>query len=276
MRYAGKMRLAGLLFLTVAGFGQTSVDQVLAELAAVRDFKETAISPDGTRVAWVVGLDGKDGLPSTNSAIYTAELRASKPRRVTAGNGGACMERGLAWSPDSARLAFLSDCARNGQLQLYVAGASAAAPRKLTSLTGYLAHPLWSPDGNSLAVLYTENAPRMAGPLEPVTAPDGLIEQKIYEQRIALVHPATGAVRPISPPDLYVYEYDWSPEGKKFAAIAAPGEGDNNWWIAKLYTISTGGETKVVYTPGAQQQLENPRWSPDGKAIAFIGGIDER
>jgi dipeptidyl aminopeptidase/acylaminoacyl peptidase len=268
------MRLAGMFFLTAAAFAQPSLDHILAELAAVRDFKEAAISPDGRRVAWVVGLPGKDGLPSNNSAIYAADLPAGKARRITAGKGSACMERGLAWSSDGSRLAFLSDCGRTGQLQLHVVTATPGTPRRLTSLTGYLAHPLWSPDGNSLAVLFTENAPRMAGPTEPVAVPDGVIEQKFFEQRIAIVDPAGGAARQISPSDLYIYEYDWSPDGKSFAAIAAPGDGDNNWWIAKLYTVSAAtGETKVVYQPGKQRQIENPRWSPDGKAIAFIGGI---
>jgi Tol biopolymer transport system component len=259
------MRLAGILFLTAAAFGQSSVDHILAELAAVRDFKEAAISPEGRRVAWVVGLAGKDSLPSRNSAIYAADLPAGTPRRITAGKGAACMERGIAWSVDG-RLAFLSDCARSGQLELYVTGAAAAAPRKLTNLVGYLAHPLWSPDGKSLAVLFIENAPRMAGPLEPVSPPSGVIEQKFFEQRIAIVDLATGAVRQISPADLYVYEYDWSPDGKTFAAIAAPGDGDNNWWIARLYTVAAAtGETRVVHKPGPQRQIENPRWSTDGK-----------
>ena len=82
------------------------------------------------------------------------------------------------------------------------------------------------------------------------------------------------AVRQVSPADLYVYEYDWSPDGKRFAATAAHGVGDNNWWLADLYTVSAAAsDTKVVFHPGPQQQMENPRWSPDGKSIAFIGGL---
>src|SRR5437763_610730 len=142
--YPKGMRLLGLMLLTANTLAQTPIDRVLAGLAAVRDFKEAAISPDGARVAWAVGLDGKDGLPSRQSAVYAAEVRgAPKPRRISAAAGKSCMERGLAWSPDSSRLAFLSDCARSGQLQLYVAPAAGGAARRLTSVTGYLAHPRW-------------------------------------------------------------------------------------------------------------------------------------
>ena len=50
----------------------------------------------------------------------------------------------------------------------------------------------------------------------------------------------SGAVRQVSPTDMYVYEYDWSPDGGSFAATAAHGEGDDNWWIAQLYTDARG------------------------------------
>ena len=108
----------------------------------------------------------------------------------------------------------------------------------MTHLKGLLAAPRWSPDGKAIAFLFTEDLPRAAGPLDPVMPPSGVIESKIYEQRIAVVDAATGAVRQISPPDLYVYEYDWSPDGRTFAATAAHGAGDDNWWIAQLYTDS--------------------------------------
>ena len=61
-----------------------------------------------------------------------------------------------------------------------------------------------------------------------MTPSSGVIEQHVYEQRLTTVDVASGRVRQISPADLYVYQYDWSPDGKAFAATAAHGAGDAN------------------------------------------------
>src|SRR5208283_3088894 len=101
---------------------------------------------------------------------------------------------------------------------------------------------------------------------------DGLIGSVIDEQQIATVDARTGALVLVTPSDDYVYEYDWSPDGASFAFTYARGNGDNNWWIAKLATIaSTGGAPRDVLAPS--YQIDAPKWSPDGKSIALIGGL---
>src|ERR1035437_7975462 len=132
--------------------------------------------------------------------------------------------------------------------------------------------------GKHLALLFTENLPHAAGPLDPVPPDSGVLESQIFEQRLTVVdvtavHPESIA-RQISPKDMYIYEYDWSPDGRSFAATAAPGDGDANWWVAQLYTISAGtGAMKSLYKAPVQQQIAVSRWSPDGKSIVFIGGL---
>ena len=179
---------------------------------AVRDFDQVAISPDGNRVAWVQSSE-------TGSAIYVQDLKSpgAKPKRISAvSDVHAASEDTIAWSPDSKHLAFLSDVEGEGQSNFYVANVEGGSARKLTSLKGYLADPAWSPDQKTLAFLFTENAPRVAGPLMPMVPETGVIDQKIYEQRLTLVDVGSGKVRQLSPPEMYVYQYDWSPDGKTF------------------------------------------------------------
>ncbi len=72
-------------------------------------------------------------------------------------------------------------------------------------------------------------------------------------QRIAVADVATGRVRNVSPADLYVYDYDWSPDGKSFAAEAAVGSGTNNYWLAQLYLVdAASGAARSIWKPTLQ------------------------
>ena len=268
--------IAAVIFLAYgtllhAQASQTArLDVVIDSLFAVHGFEQVAMAPDGVHLAYVEKLPRAGG-----TAIFLADRNSPslKPKRVTASTEAADRDEGhVAWSPDGKRLAFLSDAERDNQLQLYVYDVAKASVQKLTNLTGFLDTPGWSPDSKTIAILFTEKSPRASGPLMPMTPETGLIENKIYEQRLATVDVASGAVRQISPPDMYVYEYDWSPDAKTFAVTAAHGNGDSNWYVAQLYTLnSANGEMKSIYKPPLQ--IAVPRWSPDAKNIALIGGL---
>ena len=247
---------------------------IATERSSARDFGEVAISPDGSSVGWVELLHDPNGLESRRTAIRCAALNNQQiaPKEIVARPGTPAAAYGLAWAPDSKRLAFLSDADEPGQLQLYTTDCMGASPQKRTALHGLVADPRWSPDGKMIAFLFTENAPRAAGPLEAEVPRTGEVEDHFFEQRIAVVDLTTSAVRVLSPADIYVYEYDWAPDGSRFVATAAHGSGDNNWWLAQLYVVTaSSGEMKSIYQP--KLQIAVPRWSPDGKNIAFISGL---
>ncbi len=240
-----------------------------------KNFRETAISPDAKHLSYVETLLAKNGGESNNSSLWFLDLTsaAAKPKHVTAGSGPApCSERSVSWAPDSTQAAFLSNCGDGKQNQIYLVNAAGSSVRKLTNLTGFLQNIRWSPDGRTLAVLFIENAVRLAGAVEATTPDAGVVEEKFYEQRLTLIDTQSGKARQISPADTYVYEYDWAPNGKEIAYTAAKGSGDNNWWVAQLFRIDVGsGSVQRVLKPVTQ--IAVPRWSPDGQTIAFIGGI---
>ena len=251
------------------------VDSVSDALFAAHTFAQTAISPDGKTIAWVETLVGNDGAPDGSTAIYVVGRDAkTAPKRISAASGyRPRAEGGVAWSSDSTNIAFLSDAVKPGQLQLYVAGAAGGPAKKLTSVVGLLATPSWSPDGKTIAVLFTENVTRQLGPLASESPETGEIKDAFFEQRLAVVDVASGELHQLSPKDMHVYEYDWSPDSGRFVVTAAHGNGDNNWWIAQLYTLdaSIPGPIKPLYKPSLQ--IARPVFSPDGQRITFIEGL---
>jgi dipeptidyl aminopeptidase/acylaminoacyl peptidase len=282
--------------------------QVLAD--AANRFREVAISPDGHRVSWAEKVLGVDGLAGERTALFVARLdaapgagarpAAAEPRRITpaatgaasaanaantanAGGDAATSEHSPAWSPDGERLAFLSTARAAAspaatpasgpdQLQLWVADLRTGTSRPLTHLDGFLDEPRWSPDGREIAFLYIAGRRGQPGPTHPTEPDAGVVGETPKEQRLVVVDLASAAVERVSPADLFVYEYDWSPDGSAFAATAAPGAGDDNWWIAELITLPRRpGAAHVLLKPPFQ--MANPRFSPDGRTIAIIGGL---
>ncbi len=260
------MRLAFLALLVSSLAAAESLDQLLDQLSSVRALKTPVISHDGRYVAWTESQPGKQ---SDEAKLYVSETSGAKPQRVTNTDGA---EADPAFSQDGS-LAFLSDTGAKNLRQLYVADKyGLGRSRKLTDVRGFLSAPVWSPDSKRIAVLLIADAPRVPGPTEALVPDTGVVDSKIYLQRIAIIDAASGKLDIVSPEGMYVYEFDWSPDGKQLVYTAAPGPGDDNWYIAQLYTLDLGsGKAQSILKPA--MQMANPRWSPDGATIAFIGGL---
>ena len=259
---------------TSAAQSSPSIRDVYRAALAVRDFGSVDISPDGGAIAWQAAYNDMQGSNETRRRTALFVARNGGPRvRLTAGSPAKYYdEENPVWSPDGRSLAFLSDARTPSQLQIFVAAASAKRVRAVSRLTGNIQGLRWTPDGTALSVLYISSAHRSAGALAPGARDVGVVGSVVDEQRLAVVDAATGALTTITPANDYVYEYDWKPDGSAAAVTYAAGDGDNNWWIAKLATVPRGGGAlHDVLAP--RYQINNPRWSPDGRRIAFIGGI---
>ncbi len=260
------------------------IEQVLAQLGKAQSIQAVAISPDGKQLAWVIQRDGKP-------AIEVADADGRHVHRVSAAaKPGSCAESGIAWAPDSRRLAFISNCSvdltstKVMQNAIYLADPRGnGAPARLAELQGYVRSLQWTADGKSLGFLYVPGATRHASAVAAAKPAAGEIGVSGVEvQRVASLDVVSGALHKLTPAGLYAYEFDWSPDGSRIVYTAAPPPGDNNWWIAKLYVQPAQADTgaSVLVDPTGTDsgslrdlQIALPRWSPDATRIAFIGGL---
>ena len=272
--------IALLAFLASSTLAQNArIDGVLQQLQQVHTVSNVTISPDGRWVSWTEEiLHAGD----TTTVAYIQDRLDSTAQPLLLRPPGADTGRvnDVAWSPDSRHVAFLSADGAS-QDQVFVASVpdqdtqrvTNLDGQKLTSLDGFVTGLRWSPDGKQLGFLYAEHGGG-GGPLQAAPAQLGEIGEAFHNQRLTMIAASGGELHQITPADLNIYEYDWAPDGEHFVATAAPGPADDNWWTAKLYSVSkSDGKMTQLYVPPAQLQLAVPRWSPDGKHIAFIGGL---
>jgi len=185
-----------------------------------------------------------------------------------------CKYSGVTWSHDGKRLAFTGS--NEGMATLYSTRRDpfhkdVFSVQEVDELKGLLESPRWSPDDTVIAVLATVGAHKEAGAVQAGARQIGEIGESEDSQRIATVSANGGALKFVSPDGTFVYEYDWTPDGHGFVATAAQGNGDNNWWIAKLEAFELDGTARVIAAPA--MQINFPRVSSDGRKVAFIGGL---
>ena len=257
--------LAGLGLLGTAFVADAATPDRL-----VHRFLEVALSPDGRAVASVEG----DAPPSGSyPVIRDLHLRsgdgtADRTIPLPCGRVEDCWPSALAWAPDGKTLAFALRTPGTHARSIYRMAPGDAAPVKLLGFDGTVGDLEFGADG-ALFMLATAGADKEVGATEagaPITGD----AKPPPEQRIARLD--GDHLTFLSPPDLYVYQYALVPGGG-FVGTAAPGDGDANWWTAKLYAFGDGAERILFAPPDNRHQIASPHVSPDGASVAFVSGL---
>ena len=229
------------------------------------------MAPAGDRVA-VIEADQTDNAPVEPHKRVVVRSASGGAVLATYDPCPACDYQDPAFSPDGHGLAFIGHDRKAATTTVYLVTNGTLAVR--TVIQGVAARPRFSPDGKTLAVLAVIGAHKDVGATQAAAPQVGEIGESPDEQRIAVIATdgAGATLRAVSPADTFVYEYDWTPDGRGFVATAAKGDGDNNWWIADLdhVDLATGALVRIA---APKDQLNFPSMSPDGKQVAYIGGI---
>ena len=152
-----------------------------------------------------------------------------------------------AFSPDGKQVAFSWNGPKEDNFDIYVMLVGTDTPVRLTSHAAADRVPVWSPDGRRIA--FVRNGAKVS---VMVMSALGGAERELAE---------TSQMR-------WAPGIDWSPDGRyiAFPALSAPGARSQ----IVLLSPDTGERRVVSSRPSDTAGDGAPRFSPDGKALAFV------
>src|SRR5262249_49392950 len=100
--------------------------------------------------------------------------------------------------------------------------------------------------------------------------------------RVWILDRGSDAVVPGSTAEVHVWEYCWSPDGARIAAVVSDGPGEGQWFNCRLALADSRSSVDLVggldrepgeaNPRGIYRQIAAPVWSPDGSHLAFVMG----
>lgn len=260
-----------VLSLLVAASSNAQQNVVTPDIVlSIRTIGDVQLSPDGKVIAFQVSRTRseteKPGGPI--GELWTMPASGGEPTRFTYNDKTDRMPR---WSPDGRWLAFLSQRGADDKMQIYLIPRDGGDARQLTKAENPVNRFEWSPDGSTIA--YTMKDPKTPEELQAEReGRDWILADKDYKHtRLYVIDVKTKQTKLITKQPITVHDFDWSPDGKHFVIGAAETPlVDDSYMGVRLRIISSdGGDAKLLVD--TQGKLEQPRWSPDGKWIAWRG-----
>lgn len=281
-----------LLALSVAGFLSPMQAQKkpfdVDALLKLNRISEPQASPDGKWVVYTVTtIDLEQN--TKPKQVWIVALEGGQPRQIT--KDGTSNERPR-WSPDSKRIAYISN--RGGSSQIWLMDPDGGNAKQVTNLSTEAGGVMFSPDGKNL--VFTSE-------VYPDCTDDGCNKKRLDEEKASKVKARVytsllyrhwnefqgkrrrhlmvvgvdgGPVKDLTPgprevppfslggPD----DYAIAPDGNEVCYVMNPDENQATSTNSELYVVPiAGGESKkITLNPAADNA---PLYSPDGRYIAF-------
>jgi dipeptidyl aminopeptidase/acylaminoacyl peptidase len=268
------------------------------DLWAMKRLSDVDLSPDGRTAAFVVQEWSIEKNKSTSN-IWLVPVAGGEARRLTTAQAS---DGSPTWSPDGARIAFISKRGEDQASGLYVIRTDGGEAEKVLELPFSLSKPRWMPDGKSVIVA-TTCIPELVGnwTKEDIAAmeketkrrKDSKMTAKVTEDRqyrffdhwltdnlasrLLRVDVSTKEFKDLTPTWGRLFQtsgtvdFDLAPDGSQLALTInitpPPYSGFLNNDIHLIPTDGSGTMRNI--TEGNPGDDSGPTFSPDGRSIIF-------
>jgi dipeptidyl aminopeptidase/acylaminoacyl peptidase len=269
--------LSCALAQTAASKRTPTIDQSLE----MRSVSAPQMAPDGRHVVYAETRTNWEA-DAFETDLWLADGSTGEVRLLTV---AAKSSTDAAWSPDGRWIAFLSDRlapmkdSPADKKQVYVMPADGGEAQQLTKMENGVNAFEWAPDSKRIAL--SAQAPETKAMKD---RKDTFGDYHVIHADYQMVHlwlvdvpqtdaagrtPAPADPKLLTPGEAFsVDSFSWSPDGMRIAFSATRDPDLISGFSSKIYTLTVADQSvkKIVDTPSPNA---NPKWSPDGKQIAY-------
>jgi len=231
-------------------------------IMALKSISDPQISPDGSKVAYVV-RSANFQRKSYDSQIWVVSTLGGAPQPLKSAHVSDARPR---WSKKGNQLAFVSR--RDGHSEIYLVAPPDGQPRKLTTSASGVGDFKWSSDDSRIGylavdALSAEDKKRIQEGEDPIVANQGYRYGRLYQ-----ISANGGPNQRLTTSNRHVVSFDWAPDGNKVVYSGQITPRPRDTFHADLFELdlATHRETTLVAQEGRDAE---PSYSPDGRWIVF-------
>ncbi|GAB3176135.1 S9 family peptidase [Telluribacter humicola] len=250
-----------------------------SDVYRLKSISDPQVSPEGKWVAYVVSaVDTAKN--KRNADLWMVSWDGKETIQLTHSPDGESQPR---WSPDGKYLSFVSSRGDLDQSQIWLMDRRGGEAKKVTDFKHELQAYTWSPDGKKLLLEVKQLVD---------TSTNKKVPDPIVTDRYKFKQDVEGYLRR-EPIHLYLFDiatkkidslttgpYNetsavWSPNGSQIAFVSNRTEDPDRNVNSDIWVMDARpGATPRKLTTWAGSD-SSPRWSPDGKQIAYIRSSSE-
>jgi tricorn protease len=198
-----------------------------SRVSAVGQIESSSLSPKGERALFVARGD-----------VFTVPIEKGAVRNLT--NSSNAHDKFAQWSPDGAKIAFISDLDGEDELYLINQDGTGKAEELTHGLHAMLNKPTWAPDGKRIAFSDKD------GKLFVITLEDKKVTQVAQNSRGRMS------------------SYPWSADGGFLAYTMSSISGFSSVYV---WSVADGQSHRVT---DELYDSDNPAWDPDGDYLYYV------